>query len=269
MSINRNFVHLRRSKLPELQESVLIPESRMTRQGRQQAMARPPSSLENLALLMSGVTARQVITDTQKYLEPVLSLAHSPPGCNTACSQRTAKLYFSFVVQLLKTSMAQITLEQAHPERIAAAQLAAIGLEALSVLRGSLKGKLHEVEVQRYMLVRKLVLFKSYSDAVHQAWLLYTALSCQCWQPAAAILLDCDGNPAQSLPKADRPSNTEIASLVSGTVRNLLLSIVEQGTPQSDMSKVATLVNDYEAIMSWLRLALLIAYLVFCIVEHT
>ena len=234
----------------------------MTRQARQQIVARPPSSLDNLASLTTGATARQVVTDAKKYLEPVLALARSPPGCSTACSQRTAKMYFSFVVHLLRSSMTQLTLEQAHPVRVATAQLASVGLEALSVLRGTLKGKPYEVEVQRYMLVRKLVLFKSYSDAVHQAWLLYTALSCHCWLPTA-ILVNCDGNPVQPLPKADRSSNTEIASLVTGTVLNLLLSIVEQGTPQSDNSKVMMIVNDYEAIISWLRFALLIAYLHF------
>ena len=63
---------------------------------------------------------------------------------------------------------------------------------------------------------------------------------------------DCNAVPTRPLPVADTCS-TEIASLVVGTVLNLLLSIVEQDNLQYAKHQVMTIVQDHEAIMSWVR----------------
>lgn len=205
--------------------------------------------------LTSLQDANELLADATKQLEPLFDAARSPHDRSTACSQRTAKSYSACVVHLLRNAMSQLNAEKPQALRAVIVQLASLGLEGLSVLRDSLKGKAYEVEVQRYMLLRKLVALKSHSDAVQQAWLLYMALCCQCWQQkdSAMIQADCNSFSAQPLPVADEASNIEIASLVIGTVLNLLLSIIEQGSLQAEMSKVMAIVHDHKAIMSWLR----------------
>ena len=231
----------------------------MTRLGRQDAAAGPPRLLEDVASLTCEASAQQIITDAKNYLEPFLKAAGPQHGRSSACTQRTAKSCSSFVIHLLRAAMAQVTDEQTPGLKKATIQLACLSLEALSVLRVSLKGKPYEVELQRYMLLRKLIYLRSYSNAMHQAWLLYMALCCQCWQPTSALPpSDCNGASPQPLPMADTCSNTEIASLVVGTVLNLLLTIVEQGNFVSEISKVMAIVTDHEAIMSWLRWTLVV-----------
>lgn len=226
--------------------------------GRQKAAAGPPRLLESAFNLTCETAAQQTITDAKAYLEPYLQpfpKAAGPQPCRSAaCTQRTGKSCSSFVIHLLRAAMTQITAEQPPGLKEAAIQLASLGLEALSVLRGTLKGKPYEVEMQRYMLLRKLICLRSYSNAMRQAWLLYMALCCQCWQPMPAQpLSDCNGAYMQQLPMADTCSNTEVASLVIGTVLNLMLSITEQGSLHSEISKVMTITSDHGAIMSWLR----------------
>lgn len=226
--------------------------------GRQKAAAGPPRLLERASHLTCEAAAEQVITDAKGYLETYLEpfLKAAGPQCSrsAARTQRTAKSCSSFVIHLLQAAMSQVTDEQPPGLREAAIRLASLGLEALSVLRRTLKGKPYEVEMQRYMLLRKLMSLKSYSSAMSQAWLLYTALCCQCWQPMPAQPpSDCNGASIQPLPMADTCSNTEVASLVTGTVLNLLLSITEQGVLHSEISKIMTIANNHGAIMSWLR----------------
>ena len=221
--------------------------------GRQKAAAGPHGLLESALNLTNETAAQQVITDAEGYLQPYLRLAAGPQRSRSAaCTQQTVKSCSSFVIHLLRAAMTQLTDKQPPGLRQAIIQLASLGLEALSVLRGSLKGKLYEVEMQRYMLLRKLMSLRSYSNAMHQAWLLYKALCCQCWQLMPARP-SSDRNCTQPMPMADTCSNSEIASLVVGTVLNLLLSVVEQGSLGSEINKVTTIVADHEAIMSWLR----------------
>ena len=226
--------------------------------GRQKAAAGPPRLLESASNLTCEAAAQQIIIDAkgylEPYLEPLLKAAGPQRGRSAACTQRTAKSCSSFVIHLLRAAMIQVTNEQPPGLKEAAIQLASLGLEALSVLRETLKGKPYEVEMQRYMLLRKLMSLMSYRNAMHQAWLLYMALCCQCWQPMSAQPpSDCNGASIQPLPMADTCSNTEVASLVIGAVLNLLLSITEQGNLHSEISKVMTIASDHGAIMSWLR----------------
>lgn len=221
--------------------------------GRQKAAAGPHRLLEGAINLTCETAAQQVITDAEGYLQPYLRSAAGPQRSRSAvCTSQMAKSCSSFVIHLLRAAMTQLSDNQPPGLRTATVQLASLGLEALSVLRGNLKGKLYEVEMQRYMLLRKLVTLRSFSNAMHQAWLLYTALCCQCWQPMPA-LSSSDPKLTQPLPMADTCSNSEIASLIVGTVLNLLLSAVEQGNLGSEINKVTTIVTDHEAIMSWLR----------------
>ena len=226
--------------------------------GRQKAAAGPPRLLESASNLTCVAAAQQLIIDAkaylEPYLEPCLKAAGPQLGCSAACTLRTAKSCSTFVIHLLRAAMTQVTDEKSPGLREAVIQLASLGLEALSVLRGTLKGKPYEVEMRRYMLLRNLMSLKSYSNAMRQAWLLYMALCCQCWQPMAAQPpSDCNGASTQPLPMADTCSNSEVASLVIGTVLNLLLSITEQGILHTEVSKVTTIANDHGAIMSWLR----------------
>ena len=222
----------------------------MTRPERQQ-IAAPPKLPEDAFPISNETAAQRIYTDARSCLEPLLK---SADGRSTACTPRTAKSYSSFVIHLLRSAMAQITDQQPSGLRNIIVQLAFLSLEALSLLRESLKGKPYEVEMQRYVLVRKLVSLRSYSNATYQAWVLYMALCSQCWQPMSALPpSDCNAVPTRPLPVADTCSNTEIASLVVGTVLNLLLSIVEQDNLQSAKHQVMTIVHDHEAIMSWVR----------------
>lgn len=221
--------------------------------GRQKAAAGPHGLLESVSNLTCETAAQQLITDAEGYLQPYLRPAAGPQRSRSAaCTPQTAKSCSSFVIHLLRAAMTQLSDHQPPGLRTATIQLASLGLEALSVLRGSLKGKLYEVEMQRYMLLRKLMSLRSYSNAMHQAWLLYKALCCQCWHPMPARP-SSDRNCTQPLPMADTYSNGEVSSLIVGTVLNLLLSIVEQGNLGSETSKVTTIVADHEAIMCWLR----------------
>ena len=54
-----------------------------------------------------------------------------------------------------------------------------------------------------------------------------------------------------SLP-APESHNAEISSLVVGTVLNLFISIVEQGTIKADLPMVMSVINNFEAVAAWL-----------------
>lgn len=226
----------------------------MTRQTRQHVGGVSSKALlASMALIKDEKAAIDTLASVRDYLEPVLKAAPSQHGSLTASSQRLAKPYCSFVVHLLQAAMPKIVSEQMPALTTVYVELASLGLESLSVLRGSLKGRPHEVEVQRYILLRKLVSLACYHQAMQQAWLLYDALCCHCWQKDADSFIN-QGITGQTepLPKPDT-GNIEIGNLVVGTVLNLLLSVVEQGSLQSELCKVMSIVRDYESIMEWLR----------------
>ena len=204
----------------------------------------------------SEAAARQCLSDAKRYLEPVFKAARGKQNGLAAKDATAWRPYSAFVVSLSRISSSQITADQPPLLMSAVMQLASLGLTSLSLLRNNLKGKLYEVEVQRYMLVRKLVCLHNYSDAAQQAWLLYTALCCKPWQPAsntAPIDAESMQHSAQRLPEPDTSSHAEVSSLIVGTVLNLLLSVIEQGCLQSEEARLMTIVHDYRAVVSWIR----------------
>jgi len=226
----------------------------MTRQTRQEAGGVTPKVLlDNVASSLKADAAKQALADVRAYLDPVLKAARLQQENPTASSQRLAKSHSTFVVNLLRVSLAKITSEQSPALQTAYIELASLGLEGLSVLRSSLKGRPHEVEVQRYMLIRKLLSLSCHQQALQQSCLLYNALCCQCWQTEAAILMTHSVTyRTQPLPRPD-DSNNEISNLVVGSVLDMLLSIVEQSGIQRNLCKVMIVVHDYECITEWLR----------------
>ena len=223
----------------------------MTRQTRQEAGGVTPKVLlDNVASSLKADAAKQALADVRAYLDPVLKAARLQQENPTASSQRLAKSHSTFVVNLLRVSLAKITSEQLQTAYI---ELASLGLEGLSVLRSSLKGRPHEVEMQRYMLIRKLLSLSCHQQALQQSCLLYNALCCQCWQTEAAILMTHSVTyRTQPLPRPD-DSNNEISNLVVGSVLDMLLSIVAQSGIQRNLCKVMIVVHDYECITEWLR----------------
>lgn len=223
----------------------------MTRQTRQEAGGVTPKVLlDNVASSLKADAAKQALADVRAYLDPVLKAARLQQENPTASSQRLANSHSTFVVNLLRVSLAKITSEQLQTAYI---ELASLGLEGLSVLRSSLKGRPHEVEMQRYMLIRKLVSLSCHQQALQQSCLLYNALCCQCWQTEAAILMTHSVTyRTQPLPRPD-DSNNEISNLVVGSVLDMLLSIVAQSGIQRNLCKVMIVVHDYECITEWLR----------------
>ena len=232
----------------------------MTRQARQQTAAGPPGLLERAASLANEAVAFQVLAEAKAYIGQVNRAARCHSGRIAASNQQLAapnqqlaRCYAPFVIKLLRAAMDQLAVEQPPALKTAIAQLASFSLEGLSSLRKSLKGKPYEPEMQRYMLVRRLVLVAAYKDAAHHAWLLYEALCCQDWQSAAEVLPVGNKVEPQPLPKAENSSNSEIASLVMGAALNLLLSLTEQGVLHHNSSKILTIVRDFASITSWLR----------------
>ncbi len=225
----------------------------MTRQLRQEAgRITPKVLLDSVASVLEANAAEQALADAREYLEPVLTAARLQ---QTASSQRLAKSQSTFVVNLLRVSLAKITNEQSPALQTAYIELASLGLEGLSVLRSSLKGRPHEVEVQRYMLIRKLVSLACHQQALQQSCLLYNALCCHCWQTgrtAAIVMTHSVTYRTQPLPRPN-DSNNEMSNLFVGSVLNMLLSIVEQDGIQPNLSKVMIVVHDYECITEWLR----------------
>ncbi len=225
----------------------------MTRQLRQEAgRITPKVLLDSVASILEANAAEQALADAREYLEPVLTAARLQ---QTASSQRLAKSQSTFVVNLLRVSLAKITNEQSPALQTAYIELASLGLEGLSVLRSSLKGRPHEVEVQRYMLIRKLVSLACHQQALQQSCLLYNALCCHCWQTgrtAAIVMTHSVTYRTQPLPRPN-DSNNEMSNLFVGSVLNMLLSIVEQSGIQPNLSKVMIVVHDYECITEWLR----------------
>ena len=226
----------------------------MTRQMRQEAGGVTPKVLlDSVASMSEGNAAKKALVDVREYLDPVLKAARLQQRNPTASSQRLAKSHSTFVVHLLRLAHAKITSEQTPALQTAYIELASLGLEGVSVLRSSLKGRPHEVEVQRYMLIRKLVSLACHQQALQQSCLLYNALCCQCWQTEAANLMPHSITyRTQPLPRPD-DSNNEISNLVVGSVLNMLLSIVEQSGIQRNLSKVMIVVHDYKCITEWLR----------------
>ncbi len=215
----------------------------------------PKVLLDSVASILEANAAKQALADVREYLDPVLRAARLQQRSPTASSQRLAKSHSTFVVNLLRVSLAKITSEQSPALQTAYIELASLGLEGLSMLRSSLKGRPHEVEVQRYMLIRKLVSLACHQQALQQSCLLYNALCCQCWQTgrtAAIVMMHSVTYRTQPLPRPD-DSNNEISNLVVGSVLNMLLSIVEQSGIQRNLSKVMIVVHDYKCITEWLR----------------
>ena len=130
---------------------------------------------------------------------------------------------------------------------------AVLGLEGLSALRAFLKGRPHEVEILRYILLRRLVSLRCFTEALNQAWLLYCALCSQSW-----CLADFQSheNEAASLQPLPAPSNNQpddVATLISGTVLNMLLSIAEQKAIESQLPMLTHVAEGFDTIMAWVR----------------
>ena len=215
----------------------------------------PKVLLDSVASMLEANAAEQALADVREYLDPVLKAARLQQRNPTAGSQRLAKSHSTFVVNLLRVSLAKITSEQSPALQTAYIELASLGLEGLSVLRSSLKGRPHEVEVHRYMLIRKLVSLACHQQALQQSCLLYNALCCHCWQTgrtAAIVMTHSVTYRTQPLPRPN-DSNNEMSNLFVGSVLNMLLSIVEQDGIQPNLSKVMIVVHDYECITEWLR----------------
>ncbi|KAA6417398.1 MAG: cell division-associated BIMB-like, partial [Trebouxia sp. A1-2] len=128
----------------------------MTRQTRQEAGGVTPKMLlDSVASILEANAARQALDDVREYLDPVLRAARLQQKNPTASSQRLAKSHSTFVVNLLRVSLAKIASEQAPALQTAYIELASLGLEGLSVLRSSLKGRPHEVEAANQALSLK------------------------------------------------------------------------------------------------------------------
>ena len=209
--------------------------------------------LKNLESVDNETAAKLTLAEVRKYLQPVLKAASSHQGSLKAGCQPLGKLYASFVVNLLRTSMTKVTSEHKPSLRAVYVELALLGLESLSVLRTFLKGRPHEVEIQRYLLLRTLVSLECYDQAVQQSWLLYNALCCHCCHKNVASLKTQYATDKQQPLPSPEMGNAELGNLMVGTVLNLLLSIVEQGSMQSDFSKVLTIVHDFDLTIAWLR----------------
>lgn len=226
-----------------------------------QSSAKQPVAAASQALLdafaaASDAEAAHLIHDNIKqYLRPILACTTRGRAGKLGDAQLPSKAYCTFSVQLLRISMARLSSDIVPAVRDMSMQLATLGLQALTTLRAFLKGRPHEVEILRYTLVRKLVLLTCFSSALHQSWLIYCALCCQCWQARSDV--PCNTEPAQ-LPPAPFPATSldnDVVSLFTGTVLNMLLSFSEQKDTRTQVSKLVHVTANLKAMTAWLRYA--------------
>ena len=226
----------------------------MARPDRQPIAPASQAILDALAAAQDAQAARQVYMQAESFLQPVLAQSDSGRASSNTRRQPIGKAYSIFLVQLLKGSMARLTSDVVPAMRETLVQLAVIGLEGLAAVRMSLKGRPHEVEVLRYTLVRRLVLLAYFSRALDQSWLIYCALCCQCWQ-ASTEQLACNIEPTslQCIPYPDVSEDAEVATLVAGTVLNMLLSFSEHKEINKQVSKLLHVSASLKTILAWLK----------------
>ena len=221
----------------------------MVQRDRQPIAAEGQTLLNTVTAAQDETTLRTVYNKVERYLQPIVARSDRGQASSTA-----GRPYSLFLVQLLKESLARLTNDVLPAVRERLLQLATLGLEGMAAIRTALKGRPHEVEVLRYTLVRRLVLLACFSKAFEQSWLIYCALCHQCWQ-ASTEMLTCNMDPAklQSIPFPDRSEDTEVATLVAGTVLNMLLSFSEQTFYDKQIPRLAHVSANLETIMAWLR----------------
>lgn len=221
----------------------------MVRRDRQPIAVDAQTLLDTLTAARDDTALRSVCNKVEHYLQPVV--ARSDRG---QASSAAGRPYSLFLAQLLKQSLARLTDDVLPAVRESLFQLATLGLEGMAAIRAALKGRPHEVEVLRYTLVRKLVLLACFSKASEQSWLIYCALCYQCWQ-ANSERLFCNMEPAklQPIPFPDRSEDSEVATLVAGTVLNMLLSFSEQTVSDKQIPKLVHVSANLETITAWLR----------------
>jgi len=262
--------------------------------GVRAALARLPLPGEADALLARLASAAAVGTlaaaapAATALLEPLLR----PSGEGSADRAALARAFAPFLVRLVKLAFGLLADQAAcacERELHAAADLAEAGVAGLEALRGALRGRPHELEVQRYTLVRRLAGRRLLARAAAQAERLLAAI-CARWgapppdpdhaadaaagartsvQPAGARAAHAGsgglpGGPAVQracgapLPRLPRPAGgepREDAAVVVGTVLNLAACAAE-GHPGGDAAQAALrLLPAFDALEPWLRCA--------------
>ena len=153
--------------------------------GVRAALARLPLPGEADALLARLASAAAVGTlaaaapAATALLEPLLR----PSGEGSADRAALARAFAPFLVQLVKLAFGLLADQAAcacERELHAAADLAEAGVVGLEALRGALRGRPHELEVQRYTLVRRLAGRRLLARAAAQAERLLAAI-CARW----------------------------------------------------------------------------------------
>ncbi len=244
--------------------------------------------LARLASAAAAGTLAAAAPAAPALLEPLLR----PSGEGSADRAALARAFAPFLVQLVKLAFGLLADQAAcacERELHAAADLAEAGVAGLEALRGALRGRPHELEVQRYTLVRRLAGRRLLARAAAQAERLLAAI-CARWgapppdpdgpadaaavartsaQPAGArAALDepgglPGGRAAQracgaALPRLPRPAGgepREDAAVVIGTVLNLAACAAE-GHPGGDAAQAALrLLPALDALEPWLRCA--------------
>jgi hypothetical protein len=269
-----------------------------TTMGVRAAQARLPLPGEADALLarLASAAAAGTLAAAAPAATALLESLLQPSGEGSADRAALARAFAPFLVHLVKLAFGLLADQAAcacDGELHAAADLAEAGVSGLEALRGALRGRPHELEVQRYTLVRRLAGRRLLARAAAQAERLLAAI-CARWgappldpdgpadaaagartsartsaQPAGVRAAHggpggLPGGPAAQracgapLPELPRPAGgepREDAAVVVGTVLNLAACAAE-GHPGGDAAQAALrLLPAADALEPWLRCA--------------
>lgn len=229
------------------------PDQMVVRRERQLSAGAAKALLEALSSANDELSAADALASIKVSLQPVLADRDRYKTEGNACKQTLGKTYPSFLVQLLKQAMKKLGDENQLAMRDIFISTAVLGLEGLSALRAFLQGRPHEVEILRYVLLRKLVSLQCFPEALHQAWLLYCALCSQSWCSADFQLYAHEAASLQPLPAPSNDQSDDVATLIFGTVLNMLLSIAEQKAIEKQLTMLGHVAEGFDTIMAWVR----------------
>ena len=223
----RSLVHMPKQQSEDLDFQALV--SRIT----------PSSPVSSL---------RSVTERVQAHLAPVLT-AGDISSSDQSLLARTYAKSLVLLIRLVFGSLNQSTL----PAAVAPlSELAATGLQGLSKLRGVLRGRLYETEVQRYTLVKRLNGMQQHAEASRQAVLTLQSISDH-WPSKSHSPVPANSKELPALSHLDtKTASPEQAVIVLGTVLQLYTCVVADPAIRASI-QVAALVKTTWAALCWLR----------------
>ena len=202
--------------------------------------------LDQLAEAGTSGDLQAVYASCSAFLQPVVASTDESGQKSVQTVTALSRKYAPFLVEYLKASFARLS----EPGLASAlVRHVVLGISGLDALRGSLKGRPDELEIQRHSLVCRLGALQLYDVAAEQGWQLLRIICCKWGVQPRSHRLSSRQDAELPLPHEDEPR--ERIAVVVGLAANLLHSVVcSKDAPAEQLTALPTLT---QGLAPWLR----------------